>query len=381
MIELQRHIEILLLENDCVIVPDFGGFVAHHVCASYDEQERMFLPPYRTLGFNALLRMNDSLLVHSYMAAYDISYPEAMRRIESEVEELKEELHNSGSYQLTDLGIMAVNADGNYEFIPSEAGILSPTFYGLNSLQIKKLHDAAELDGADAGSTTVAAIATIGDRHDTSEDHQATTEEASLLEFADAQDEDDNEKAISIKVSWIRNTVAIAAAAIALLLISTPIMNGDYNSLKMSHLNHHFLYKLIPQDTNVARATPVAKATEAIPAKATEAIPAKPAAATAESCMRAADEQPTATVSEQSAKPAVTYTIVLASQVKKSNAELFVEKLHKKGHTDAAVYIKDNVVRVVLGEYATQGEAYQRLNTLHNYDGFEEAWVYKKVEV
>lgn len=26
MIELARHIEILLLENDCVIIPDFGGF-------------------------------------------------------------------------------------------------------------------------------------------------------------------------------------------------------------------------------------------------------------------------------------------------------------------------------------------------------------------
>ena len=25
MIELARHIEILLLENDCVIIPDFGG--------------------------------------------------------------------------------------------------------------------------------------------------------------------------------------------------------------------------------------------------------------------------------------------------------------------------------------------------------------------
>ena len=29
MIELARHIEILLLENDCVIIPDFGGFIAH----------------------------------------------------------------------------------------------------------------------------------------------------------------------------------------------------------------------------------------------------------------------------------------------------------------------------------------------------------------
>ena len=37
VIELERHIEILLLSNDCVIVPDLGGFMAHHREAGYDE--------------------------------------------------------------------------------------------------------------------------------------------------------------------------------------------------------------------------------------------------------------------------------------------------------------------------------------------------------
>ena len=82
MIKLDRHIEILLLENDCVIVPGLGGFVAHHVSARYDEQDGLFLPPYRTLGFNAQLRMNDSLLVQSYVDAYELSYPEALAQIE-----------------------------------------------------------------------------------------------------------------------------------------------------------------------------------------------------------------------------------------------------------------------------------------------------------
>ncbi len=51
MIELHRHIEILLLDNDCVIIPDFGGFMAHHVEARYDDGDHTFLPPTRTLGF------------------------------------------------------------------------------------------------------------------------------------------------------------------------------------------------------------------------------------------------------------------------------------------------------------------------------------------
>ena len=118
MIQIERHIEILLLSNDCVIVPDFGGFMAHHVDARYEESEGLFLPPLRTLGFNPQLRLNDSLLAQSYIEAYDISYPEALRRIANEVEERKQHLSNEGCYELNDLGTIYVNDEGRYEFSP-----------------------------------------------------------------------------------------------------------------------------------------------------------------------------------------------------------------------------------------------------------------------
>lgn len=42
MIELAQHIEALLLENDCVIVPNFGGFVAHYAPATYVKKKIFF---------------------------------------------------------------------------------------------------------------------------------------------------------------------------------------------------------------------------------------------------------------------------------------------------------------------------------------------------
>ena len=45
MIELARHIEILLLENDCVIIPDFGGFIAHYQPARYIKEEKSLSSP------------------------------------------------------------------------------------------------------------------------------------------------------------------------------------------------------------------------------------------------------------------------------------------------------------------------------------------------
>lgn len=102
--ELERHIEILLLSNDCVIVPDFGGFMAHHVDARYDGRDNMFLPPLRTVGFNPQLKMNDSLLAQSYVEAYDISYPEAIDRLANEVAEIRQRLENEGKYEYNIMG-------------------------------------------------------------------------------------------------------------------------------------------------------------------------------------------------------------------------------------------------------------------------------------
>ena len=55
MKELSQHIETLLLENDCVIIPGFGGFVAHYASAQWVEEECIYLPPTRNIGFNPQL--------------------------------------------------------------------------------------------------------------------------------------------------------------------------------------------------------------------------------------------------------------------------------------------------------------------------------------
>jgi cell division septation protein DedD len=360
VIELQRHIEILLLEHDCVIVPDFGGFMAHAVAARYDADDRMFLPPLRTLGFNPQLRMNDSVLVQSYVEAYDLSYPEALRRIESEVGELKQQLSDHGHYDMDSLGTLTVNQEGNYEFEPGEAGILSPTLYGLSSFSIRTLGDTQPLAAAVATSVTIS---------DTVPEEKEESQPA-LLDFTD----DDDDKAVEVKLSWIRNAVAVAAAVAVFFLMATPVANGNLGSQTMSQLQHHILYKLLPQDTNMVPAEPV----QPVVAKETHKT----------TVTTKADETPKTAAVVKADEPAkqevmpresvTTYCIVVASQVKKSNAEMFVDKLHQQGYKEAQVYIHNDVVRVICGEYATEGEAYQHLNKLNEKEEFWEAWVYKK---
>jgi hypothetical protein len=44
------------------------------------------------------------------------------------------------------------------------------------------------------------------------------------------------------------------------------------------------------------------------------------------------------------------------------------------------VYINNNTVRVVSGEFNSETEAYRVLNKMNMEEEFYEAWVYKKVE-
>lgn len=360
MIELQRHIEILLLSNDCVIVPDFGGFITHSEAARYEAREKLFLPPLRTLGFNPQLRMNDSVLVQSYVEAYDLSYPEALRRIEKEVDELKNQLEEEGHYLLDNLGELSVNQDGNYEFVPCESGILSPELYGLGSFQFKRLKDEAVTEETIQPLKTVAKSISLS---------KTDAEETQLLDFID----DDNDSAISIKMSWIRNAVAIAAAVVAFFFIATPVTNSDLGTEAMTHLQNSILYKLIPQDTTLpAIAEPVISeptVTVAKPVEVKEPVTAKIMA-----------EKPAEKPVTEPKAATTTYCIIVASQVKLSNAEQYVKRLKKEGYPNAYVYINNNTVRVVSGEFNSETEAYRVLNKMNMEEEFYEAWVYKKVE-
>ena len=337
VIELERHIEILLLSNDCVIVPDLGGFMAHHREACYDEHDGMFLPPQRTLGFNPQLKLNDSLLAQSYVEAYDISYPEALRRIEAEVAELKQHLDNEGFYELNDIGRLSFNPEGRLEFAPCEAGILTPELYGLSSFEFTPLAQAAE-EAVQQQPTHVA---------------EASAEEAS-------PSQEGAEKAITIKMSWIRNAVAVAAAIMAFLFMTKPMSEDVQTGLSMSKIT----LPIMQQEAVAPHPTPVVKES----APKTEVLAAPVAEAPAEEASPSGESQ-------EGTFP--TYCIVAASHVSKKGADEFVKKLQAQGYTSARVHINKNVRRVVFGNYPTEAEAYNQLHKVHQNQDLAEAWVYK----
>ena len=363
VIEIERHIEILLLDNDCVIVPGLGGFTAHHVEARFDESDDVFLPPLRTLGFNQQLKINDSLLVQSYIEAYDISYPEALRRIEGEVEELRQRLANDGYYEMTDIGVLEMNEDGNIIFTPCEAGILTPELYGLSSFEMQPL--MAEESTTSASSTqvqkpnveptpiTTTVFDQVGQKEETSANDAGQ----------DTDTDEDAEKTICIKVSWLRNAGIAAAAALLLFFVIFPISHSGLKNVNIGDFNGtSFFSKLMPKDSQMNNIN----------------ISEIKASAKDSSRQSVKDSVKDSIKGIEPKVKSDTFCIVLASCIPQKNAERYVEQLHKKGFDKAYAMVNNKMVRVIYGNYTSETDAYNDLQKIRSIDEFEQAWILKK---
>ena len=361
--QLERHIEILLLSNDCVMVPGLGGFMTHHVCSTYSENDHQMFPPLRTLGFNPKLKANDNLLAQSYVEAFDISYPEAMQRIEDEVGELRERLNNDGKYVLNDIGTLTVNDEGNIEFTPIKAGLLTPELYALDSVSVKMLSELPSMKVANAkNSESEEAKAPVIDINT-----QNNNKEVQVVE-------DDNDDSIKVKISLIRNIAAVAIALIGFFLFTSPLANGNYK-MNMSNLNTDLLYQIMPK-TMVTEGVNDAK-----PVIAESNVPAEKVDEATTANVSPVEEKQVAVEKEvnnnelNTVPSKKTYSLVLASHFSKANGDAFLEAIHKDGFTIAKIVEVNNNRKILYGEYDSEAKAYEELNKLHSNKFFKQAWV------
>lgn len=346
MIELERHIEILLLTNDCVIIPNFGGFMAHYRAAHFDERDKSFLPPTRTVGFNHALKLNDSLLAQSYVEAYDISYPEALRRIEQDTEELKQVLQNEGEYNLRNLGRLSLNNEGQYVFEPCEAGLLTPSLYGLSSFEFKKQKQCSEMQ------TEV-------------ETHiKETQPKAQILDFVVPEAiEETEEKSYTIRRSVVRNIAVACIAVLFFLLLPSTLSNGEKATMTGNRIDTNLLTAIMPKEVTIGNAAN--HITKDMTKKAFEAVIEGKIA-----------KKSSSTEVEETNTPAKSYySIVLASRVTRKNASDFVAHLHHKGYDEAKVLTQRNRTKVIYGQYDSEEAARKVVNKLHKKADFSDCWI------
>lgn len=344
--EFIRHIEILLLDNDCVVIPGFGGFVTSHAPSTYIENEHLFLPPIRTVGFNEQLKEDDGLLCKAYCTTYHISEHEAKNLIASHIQAIQNELLENGTCDLGSIGIFTME-ESNIRFSPCEAGTVCPSFYGLDAIVFPKLE------------TNRTEFKNIPQNH-----------EKRISVKSD-------EIVIRIKKSWLNNIAAVAAVVIMFLIISpkaqnTGIVSSEKADFALLMSTQPTVKTSEHQDISAKNKKNDISAQKKADAKKEIKI---------EKATKPAAELPKHS-STNSKKKTVTddkeneFFVVVASAIPEANAKAFVSKLHKEGFTDATLYKNGKMIRVVFPGFSSETEAYQKLKSLRQRsDKFNSAWV------
>ncbi|MEN8857107.1 MAG: SPOR domain-containing protein [Flavobacteriaceae bacterium] len=127
-----NYIKDLLYRYDCVIVPNFGGFVTNRISARINTDSNTFYPPTKEVGFNSHLTHNDGLLANYIASVENISFEKANATILETVSEwntaIKTEavvLENVGSFSLNEKNQLIFSPTNTINYLTSSFGLTS----------------------------------------------------------------------------------------------------------------------------------------------------------------------------------------------------------------------------------------------------------------
>lgn len=130
-----EYISDLLFLHDCVIIPDFGGFICNYKSAYVDRHSGLLCPPAKAISFNRSLTHNDGLLADWIACKEKISYEKANTLLALFCEDLKVRLNRRQSVSFGRIGVFFTDRHFNIIFEPSESNFFADTF-GMEPVKI-----------------------------------------------------------------------------------------------------------------------------------------------------------------------------------------------------------------------------------------------------
>lgn len=128
MESIVKHIDALLLQHDCVVVPKLGGFIAMYTSATLSASQNVATPPKKSFVFNRFLLHNDGLLAHEISAANTISYVEAVALLEQHVATIKSTLVEKKRFELPPIGVLFSDSEGAIRLNTSDRNYMLTSF-------------------------------------------------------------------------------------------------------------------------------------------------------------------------------------------------------------------------------------------------------------
>lgn len=136
--KISYHIFNLLQEHDCVIVPNFGAFVARNISAKISRDGSRIYPPNKEITFNKSLIKSDGLLINRISSNENISYEMANDKLSNWVVKSHKKISKQGYIEIKNIGSISLENE-KYIFNPSQNSIFLKSSYGLNSIDSNEI--------------------------------------------------------------------------------------------------------------------------------------------------------------------------------------------------------------------------------------------------
>ena len=382
------HITELLHHHNCVIVPNFGGFIANYTSATIHPIDRRIWPPSKHVLFNPKLVNNDGLLGQTIAEIKQITYPQAIDFINDSVKKWQSDLAKGKRIEIGEIGFL-VQEKGQVLFEQTREINLLLQAYGLSSIQFTSFAEKV----TEKIETTFPQVV-VEDDHQILEAN--TKQAAKIIQLVAADAKPDQAIIVPIQKKKKSSTWKYlgAAAAIPLLFYSywIPVQTDfiDTGKIQLADFNpiHQTPQRVFEMRTNVQELPSISEF------PAWEELTKTVADSEASIFNYQVDEDffipilldktKTSVVEDQTAlhQPETSsaadksFHLIGGCFSIKENADNFVLDLKEKGFNASILDFENGLYRVAAGSFSDASEAGQNLIMFVN-QGFS-GWVLKK---
>lgn len=391
MNELAIIIEYLLLSRNSVIVPNLGAFTTRTFASQWQDDEEVFLPPVRHIRFNSdVFQDPQNFFVRALEQIYQLDEDAAQQYCADMVSEFHKMLVVEGTVDFGSIGLFTMEDDMEIVMSPYECGITSPSYYGLDAFHFPLLSSLSAEADDDAALNSVSSAAAVPGTGVHAVDGKNTATDTVKCVVAPKNRTyiaDDKHIIIRLNRAFVHYTMVAAASVILFFLLGPSVQNDQAGeAVKEATINQ--IMKPAKEEK------PALKVVEVGPAEAEqkEQVAVKEQGSEADVQLAESSVEAVNNVPENESQPVVQekestsqilnelrgqYSIVLASAVSRRNAAVFVERL-AKNDVHAIIYDNGKILRVLIDGFASQADAYNMNNYLHNLDKeLSSTWVMK----
>ena len=133
---VDHYISELLFLHDCVILPNFGGFVGNPQSAKLNKTTGVLSPPSKQILFNTNLKTNDGLLITHISNQEGVTQEVAKNEVDIYATKITDKLTSSKVLRIDKIGLFTLGKEGNVIFLQD-----SSNNYSLDAFGMKATHN------------------------------------------------------------------------------------------------------------------------------------------------------------------------------------------------------------------------------------------------